>query len=371
MSNTVASAALPASTGGLFIPAIDRAVPVHFSRGLGRTRSLARFAQAAERAGVPLPSGDFVTIEQVVSAQWEQFLVSKYPLGTFEGLAGSPAIGVSDDTLEVVINSESNLNAFQLKPIVEELEAAALGLGWYVESVLSKATSHGHHIYDMGMVTYMLDVFHGSMDEYSDQGYAHSLLLEEGERDVPALGQIPQETIDRLKEQYNYWPSDLLTDVGGHKHLLRQGQAPGEKVPKVMSDRQAAKWLKANRGHKLAGAVETAIHLRKALKNDPSRDFVWFGNNDVEDESESMGAMCFLCWEDPQLLFDAVSHFEESQYNGGMAVEAFARRVVYLAEAGDEDLQDVAITTVDYFNRWALLAKLLSYFPIWEDDDET
>lgn len=371
MSNTVASAALPAPTGGLFIPSIDEEVPVRFCKDLQRAQTLARFAKAAERAGVPLPVGNFLSIEQVVAAQWEQFLTSNFPLDAFDGLAGAPAIGVSDDTLEVVINAESNLNAYQLKPVVEEIEAAASGLGWFIESVLSASTSHGHQIYDMGLVTYMLDVFHGNMGDFSDQGYAHSLLVEQGERDVPALGLIPQQTIDELKEQYNFWPSDLLTEVGGHKHLLRQGTAPGEKMPKVMSDREAAKWLKANRGHKLAGAVETAIELRKALKNDPVREFIWFGINDVGDESEPMGALCFLCWEDPHLLFEAVSHFEQNQYGGGMAVEAFARRVVNLAEAADEDLRYVAETTVDYFNRWALLGKLLSYFPIWGDDDET
>ena len=150
--------------------------------------------------------------------------------------------------------------------------------------------------------------------------------------------------------------------------MLRQFNVPVEKKPKVMSVRRAATWLKAHQRHKDAGAVDAAIQLHKALQKDPLREFVWNGH---DDDTETMGAMCFLCWDDPQLLFEAVSHYEQNQYNGGQAVEAFARRVADLAEASDEDLQDIAVTTVEYFNRWALLGELLSHFPIWEDDDET
>ena len=84
MSNTVALAALPAPTGGLYIPTLDEVVPARFSKDLQRSQTLARFAKAAECAGVPLPSGNFLTIEQVVAEQWTQFLATNYQLGIFE-----------------------------------------------------------------------------------------------------------------------------------------------------------------------------------------------------------------------------------------------------------------------------------------------
>lgn len=368
MSNTVATAALPAATGGFYIPMIDEAVPARFCKDLQRSQALARFAKAAECAGVPLPTGSFLNIEEVVAAQWTQFLATNYPPGIFDGLAGAPALGVSDERLEIVINSESRLNAFRLKPVVETLEDEARGLGWFLESVLSSAGCHGHQIYDMSMAAYMCEVFHYDLDEFSDRGYARSLMIQNSDEAAPKLADITQEMIDELREQYSFWPNELIADAGGHAHLLRQFNTPGQKKPRVMSARQAAKWLKGHPDHKLAGAVEAAIQLHKALEKDPLREFVWNGS---DDETETLGAMCFLCWDDPQLLFEAVSHYEQNQYNGGEVVEAFARRVTVLAEATDEDLQDIAVTTVEYFNRWALLGKLLSHFPIWEDDDET
>lgn len=368
MSNTVACAAPPAATGGLLIPAIDEAVPVQFCKDLQRSQALARFAQAAKRAGVPLPDGDFLNIEQVVAAQWNQFLHAKYPPGMFDGLAGQPMVGVSDERLEVVINSETRLNAYQLRYVIEPLEEAAAGLGWFVEETLARATSHGHQVYDMGMASYMLDVFHYDLPEFSDQGYAHSLLLQQGDGAPPKLGDIAQATIDELKEQYSFWPSDLLAEVGGHGHLLRQGAIPGAKRPYIMSARKANQWLKRNQGHRLAAVVDVALRLHKAFDKDVGRDFLWNGH---EDETETMGALCFICWDDPNLLFEAVGHYEQNQYQGGEAVEAFARRILHLGEASESDMKDLAASAVQYFNRWALLSELLSHFPIWEDDDET
>lgn len=101
MSNNVALAAPPASTGCFRIPAIDEAVPARFAKDLQRAQTLARFAKASECAGVPLPTGDFLNIEQVVAAQWNQFLSTNYPQGVFDGLAGEPVMGVYDDSLQV------------------------------------------------------------------------------------------------------------------------------------------------------------------------------------------------------------------------------------------------------------------------------
>ncbi|MEJ8838150.1 PRTRC system protein F [Ramlibacter sp. AN1133] len=366
MSNNVAAAAPAAPLGCFSIPALHEDVPARFTQDLQRARALARFANAAERAGVALPAGDFPDIEQVLAAQWNQFLAGRYPEGVFDGLAGEPVIGVDDDSLQVVIHAQSRLNAYQLKPVVEALEAEATGLGWFVEAVLTRASCHGHQIYDMGMATYMLDVFHSSLEEFTDEGYARALLLENGD----ALGRtehpLPAQTIDSLRQQYSFWPSDLLAEVGGHAHLLRNGQFTTP-APKAMTWRQARRWLRVHPQHALAGAVDAAIRLQRALR-DRGREFVWNGQ---DDETETMGALCFLVWDAPELVFEAVQHFEQNQYSAGAVVEAFARKTVDLAEITDDALEALAASTMDYFERWALLGRLLSHFPVWEQGDES
>ena len=359
----------PTPVGCFSVPALAEAVPTRFAKtGLQRAQTLAFFVNAAECAGVPLPAGDFLDIEQVVAAQWTQFLATRYPEGVFDGLAGEPVIGIDDESLHVVIQAQSRLNAYQLKSVVEQLETQATGLGWFVEAVLTRASCHGHQIYDMGMATYMLDVFHSSLEEFTDEGYARALLLETGDELAASTSPVPQKTIESLKQQYSFWPSDLLAEVGGHGHLLRHGQTFTNGRPKVLTWRQAKRWLTAHLRHPLSGAIDAAIRLQLALERDAGRDFVWNGH---DDETETMGALCFLVWESPNLLFEAVQHFEQNQYSAGAVVEAFARNTLDLAEASDATLQALAASTVEYFDRWALLAKLLSHFTIWEDDDES
>lgn len=367
MSNNVACATPPAASGALLLPAIDGAVPALLSKDSHCFQILARFAQAAKKVGVPLPEGDFVTIDQVVAAQWTQFIQANYPHGRFDGLAGKPVVTITDDTLEAVIAPERHLNTFQLRTVLEPLEAAAAGLGWFVEKTISQATCHGHQIYDMGMASYMLDVFHHDLDEFTDRGYARSLLAHTSNV-IPPLSAITETMIDELKGDYSFWPSDLNDQVGGHTHLLGMHLVPAPSRPSVMKARQVEQWLKSNERHRLAAVVDVALRFQKALKKDVQREFLWNGS---EDDSEGMGATCFVCWDDPSLLFEAVQHYEEHQFQGGGIVDAFARRVLPLDEATDSNLKGLARALKNYINRSALLAELLSHFPIWDEDDET
>lgn len=362
----IARAAAP---GCFLIPAIDPDIPVRFSQDTSRSQLLARFAQATSDVGIPLPTGDFLTVEGVVKGQWCQHLVRTHGPNAFEGAAGEPTIRVTDEVLQVVIGASSNLNAYRLKPVVLALDAAEKGLGWFVQSVLSRASYHAHEMYDMSRATYMLDSYFYNLDQFTDEAYARSLLMELGE-DCPD-GPVPPETIERLRNDYSYWPSDILKEVDGYGHLVDGLGIPSQKRPLELTARKARKWLSENAEHEHAALVKVALELQRACEKDAERSFIWDG---CEDETETLGAMCFLAWDDPRLLFEAVSHYEQNQYNGGQAVEAFARTTIYLKEdepVTDAHLRAMAKSTADYFNRWALLSKLLGYFPVWEEDDET
>lgn len=188
MSTIEAHTLGPVSLGCFCLPAIDADIPTALDEGAKRREVLSRFAAAAAAEGVKLPAGDFRSIEQVVQAQWQQY-VNSYADGTFGGLAGLPAVEVTDEKLTVVIESRSTLNAYQLKPVVEALEKSQAGLGWFVEAVISSASYFGHELYTMGFVAYMLDNLHWNVDEHTDDAYARAMLMEEGSE--PPEGPIP------------------------------------------------------------------------------------------------------------------------------------------------------------------------------------
>ncbi|HEX2543449.1 MAG TPA: PRTRC system protein F [Ramlibacter sp.] len=363
MTHDLPATALRAPWGCLCLPAIGARVPARLARDDIRQRQLARFARAAVRCGLPLPPGAFSDLAHVVTAQWSAYLAQRYPTHTFDALAGAPVVEIDDHGLRVVIHAQSHLNAYQLQPVIAPLEAQAPGLGWFVESVLAQASAHGLQVYDMGMAGYMLEVFHGDLDDFSDAAYARAILREQG--DTVPDGPIPAGTLEELRAQYGFWPSDLLAEVGGHAHLLGAWHE-GQPKRRVLAARAAHRWLRTHREHPGAVVVDAALRLRRAFANDRDRAFLWQGQ---DDGTETLGAMCFLAWDSPELLFEAVQHWEENQYNGGMAVEAFARSGVLPAEASDTELQALVRSLRAYLHRWALLAQLLAHFPVWETSD--
>lgn len=365
MTSNTACAAPPAPSGCLSLPILDDAVPARLGQERLRQRTLARFAIAAARSGVQLPAGGFHAIEQVLVAQWNGFLARRDPTGSADVLAGTPVLEIDDDALRVVIHAQSRLNAYRLRPVIEQLEAQATGLGWFVEGVLTQASAHGLQIYDMRMASTLLDVFHGELEEFSDPGYARAILQAHGDAAGDAAAPIPQDTLDALRSDYGFWPSDLLADVGGHGHLLAPWYSRQGARPQTMGARCATRWLRRHRGHAGAVVVNAALRLQRALARDRERAFVWTG----DDDTEPLGALCFLAWDAPELLLEAVQHFEENQYSGGLAVEAFARCVLPLSQASDAQLRQLARRTAAYLHRWTLLAQLLAHFPLWEDGD--
>ncbi len=352
-----------ASRGSFLIPAIDPAIPPVLTKDSNRARTLAQLAKASVSVGVPLPAGEFLSIEEVVKAQWTQYLARTYPQDVFAGVRGEPTITVTDDALSVVIGACTRLNVYQLRPVVNQLESDEPGLGWFLQGVLQTASYHGHEQYDMSRATYILDGLHWDLSEFTDQAYAKRLMEDQGE-EAPE-GDVPPDTMERLRSEYSFWPSEVLDEVEGHKHLL----GLGEGRQKQLKPSAVRHWLKHHADHPLAGAVRTGLELLKACEKDQERLFVWGGH---PDDLDSMGALCFVCWDSPHLLLEAISHYEQNQYQGGQCVEAFARHALDLTKSvTDDELRTFARATVDYFNRWALLGKLLSSFPVWEDDDET
>jgi len=351
-----------ASPGCFYIPGIDSAIPPELSLSSNRAKALARFADQAAKAGVPLPKGVFTSVDEMVREQWNQYLAT-FAEDAFNGVRGSPQMHVGDAHLLVLIDSPRNLEVFQLEPVVCPLESARAGLGWFVHNVLVEGISHGHQVYDASMVTYFLEGYLYDMDEFTDQSYARAILLHEG-MEVP--GTVSEERIQQLREEYRFWPSDLLECLGNQPNLLYGWKVLKERTT-PLKPAQALHWLARNRLHPLAKVVQAALELQRAFKADKGRAFCW---QISDDELEPVGASCFIAWSEPDLLIEAVEHHEEMLLNGGMTQDAYARAILPLEGATDKAFRQLASDTLSYINRWALLAKLLSHFPTWEENHE-
>lgn len=362
-----------ASHGLFALPAISQEIPVVIEEASERSRVIARFALASEAQGLQLPGGDFTRLEEVVAQQWNTHLQS---IADHFGktLLGSPSLVVTDDHLTVQINAHSGIDTFRLKPVIEALEQSLPGLGWFVVDVLGSARCSGFFFYDMTMVAYHLDYRLSDLGEFTDQAYARIILAEEGEREYEDETDVPPEQIEEMRQSYEFWPSQILEAVGGHIHLLGLDYMSIDRkkvrIPrKRISAARVRKWLKENAEDAGASCIRAALDLNKALKAKDAPDFSFYVR---DDDVESIGAMCFIAWDSPAMVWEAAGHAEETAYSSGDVAEAYARKTYPLSGGiTDQQLAEVVKDTMGYLNRWHLLEKLVSHFPSVRDDDET
>lgn len=116
--------------------------------------------------------------------------------------------------------------------------------------------------------------------------------------------------------------------------------------------------------------MRAAIAAHAALNKPSAADLNFFNNSNGAD-TESIGAMCFLAWDNPELLWETVVHAEEAAYSGGDAMEAFARKTIALdSGVTDQQLAGLVAETKDFLNMWHLLEELMAHLPVHGDDDE-
>ncbi|MCV0439049.1 MAG: PRTRC system protein F [Hydrogenophaga sp.] len=371
---TMESAPAAVAVPGLFVlPTISPEIPYVLEQASERSRVLARFALAGEASGVALPGGQMQSVQEVVAQQWTDFVSQRYE-GLGQTLLGHPRVEVSDELLTIYIGADQHLPTFQLKPVVEPLEVAMAGLGWFVNEVLEQARCSGLFMYDMAMVAYHLDYRLSELDEFTDECFARLLLAEEGAREYEDDSPVSEDKIAALREQYVHWPSDILNSVGGHAHLLGtvsyKPKAKKQRNGRPASTRAVKRWLKTNGKHPQAPCVSAALDVHAALTKKGAPEFGFF-QDEYSADMESIGAMCFLAWDDPHLLWETAAHAEENSYNAGDVVEAYARKTLPLKDGvTDQQLAGLVVQLKDYLNAWHLLERLMSHLSVHGDDDE-
>ena len=240
------------------------------------------------------------------------------------------------------------------------------GLGWFVYSALERARGAGLFVYDMTMVAYHLDYRMAELDEFTDQHYARVILAENGERSYDDESEVSQEVIDEMRENHGHWPSDVTAAVDGHINLLgtvsyQVGRSKKKNNPPARL-KDVKIWAKANTNHPHVACVNAALALHQALTGKSAPDFAFYRG---QDDLQSIGAMAFVAWNDPALLWETAGHAEEEAYNCGDVVEAFARKTLSLEQGlTDRQLADLVSETKAFLNAWHLLEQLMSHFPI-------
>ena len=352
----------PVGQGAFLLPDLDSAIPAQLNGKAAQEILLARLVLASERAGVPLPGGQFVGVKETLKLQWASYAQATLKAGSC--IQATIEFIVQDTLLEVRVVPAWRLPLIRIKSMVERLESIRPGLGWFAWDVVIQASCHGVNFYETSMLPYQL--LRGYEDSEGDEGFAKSLLEEESR--VSVDGPVSPEEMARLRREYEQpWPSDLLHAVGGHANMLGWKSANKALEASVVSE--CAQSGGSSWAAEELQCINDALALHVALANDVNRAFLWdqcdpnfdsFGEN-----PELVGAAAFIVWDESSMLEEAVSEFEQCAQSGSNAIEAIGHCYV-LNTASDAELGQLVHETVNYLKRWKLIEALLRNFEIEE-----
>lgn len=355
--------------GSWCIPRLAAGIPgVLSTSGALAPRHMAAFALAAHAKGVALPAGKFQSPKETLTQQWQNYVAAT--CGSHVNLLSmSMAIECTEKEARVVFSAQSNLNTFRLKPVITKLNDAFPGLGWLVYDAVAHASDDDFPIYNPMAIS----------------GFASHLWFYDCWDDEEMLEEIqamdePEETkktVAEMRKVYDHpWPSDLVASVDGHGWMLGaythngKRQLVGYKKPKRASLKDARAFTDGKYSKDLQAVVADALALlaavRKkasAMKGCPFRPRAGdFGQTYMDDDDPlvSIGATCFVVWDSANFSWEAASHFEEYEMNGGECTEAF-----YVLKADPTnrfELEKLVTSTQEIVKRYALVSRLLHHF---------
>lgn len=355
-------------TGFFALPEIALEVPTKGSSA-EQDYLWALLVQTGVRQGLSLPAGHFGSITEVLKAQWQLF-IDRLPHVPGRIAMGKLAFALDDESLEIWIEAEQDINIHRLKPVIDALEARQKGLGWYVWQVLCvNANVAGFHTYDDAFAVRQLCREYYEMNRFDDKEYMQAVLNYNG-IDVPDGKNTPKHLDELLQENglKPNLPSKLLQDFDGHAQLLGLGWINDlPKSDEQLDAKQAAQWVECSQDGELASVVHDALALDEALVDSKNWSFNWWSHENPDD-ADPIGAMAFVVWDNEAFATEAAEHYETNSYNSGNGVEAFARSVVQLCDISETRLDQLAADLSKYLNCWVLYEKLLAHFPVQRNE---
>lgn len=320
---------------------------------------MAAFALTADAMGVPLPKGKFTDPKNSIEKQWRNYVAAT--CGATDPLNLSIYCEVKHDRLIVTVSATNRIPIIRLKPMIEKLNEAQPGLGWFVYDVIAAITKYPIlRVRDIGDMAQMIWYYGADTD---------AAVAEEIKANDDSLDEM---SLDELKESQQFaWPSDLVESVSGHAWMLgfhSDGQRRDKRTRPASAD-GARRFLK-RRGAapELMAIVSDALALSSELgRTDTAMCNAGLATDDLDEYDESatsIGGACLLVWDDPSLACEVLEHYETSELEGGQATDA---HYTFSANPADQ----VAITGLiqsmkDFVQRHTVVTRMLQHFPIWK-----
>lgn len=351
----------PIQGGAWCLPAFHADIPVAIRAAeIGvAEKAYAGFALQAHADGVCLPGGRFTTISEAIKKQWHGWIQDSLkdhvsPLNMCMLIHGT------DETITVTISVPGNLEILKMKPLVEALNDAHPGLGWWAAELAHNAKRDNYPIYTLeGIADFFCS---DNSTDFTDKDFAEALNEREGEK---------KSFEERRASHDGHWPSDLIEAADGHSWLFRQRRyvektkksiAIGKK-PRIATNDDAKAFLsRKDLDHSLIAPVQAFLALNEELSRKDS-NLVGCSNGEESDyEPEKLGASCLLVWNDSDLPFEVIGHYEKYLQDTGEYSEV---DIAFSADAlSEQDLAKLTQSIKDFVARHCAISKAFSFFEV-------
>lgn len=305
---------------------------------------LAGFSLAAHSRGLPLPTQPFTTLLDALNAQFNSYLLAQ--TGHTDLLPMDLKFVMEDQSLHMVGYPCQNLPLIRLRQVVEEINAVCPGLGWYIPQTIARSHAAALPLYD----------------PYRMRSIAEYMWFTGAETDEEMIQEIYGEEVtdenrdsltEMLHEENAYTPSMWSQSMGGNTEIW----AASNPSTSASFDRKLRKAMGTDTVSETARtALQQARDFNRLLKKQESLrlDF----NKDLpEDGGDQVGALAFVVWDDTELPFELVQHYESSAYEG----DAYEETLHCTFDLSDRTQWPHTIDTIKaYVVRFVSFSKLLS-----------
>lgn len=346
------------------MPALHPDIPHVLDMGDKVTEQiLANLALEAHAHGVALPGGKFTTIQKTLQAQWNTSIAAA--CGSQLPLSINLDFSVSPTALKVHISPTGHLAVLRMKPVVDALNKARKGLGWWVFEAASAATQDRYPIYRVQDAAEFLEYNYYAGAHFSDESF-----IEEYNQGSGGDEDLTREQMEEVGQFF--WPSDLIKAVDGHTWLLarvehdpvtHQRSLLGTK-PYVATLNEVQKFLKGRAPKELKTIVADFLALLHELARPDSlmKDAVAPHHEDDEFGTERIGASCALVWNDEAMVLDLIQHHEVEMQEHGEYEEI---HIEFKADPTNQVSVSRLVQSIkDFVTRHAAIGKAFSHFEV-------
>lgn len=369
----------PIQGGAWCLPSLHSDIPLQINCGATDTDDvIARFALEANDLGVPLPDGDFATADNTLKLQWDQYI--KAVCGNDSPLNMSMHVQVTNAQIAVGISPPGSINFLRMRPLIESLNSAMGGLGWWAYGLTCAASGDYYPIY--GPIDYA-DFLTRDMwvEDFTDKAVVDAYNEMEST-------ELTREEIEAANKPF--WPSELIAAVDGHTWMLgRSGKQCGRPQkstsrgtrPKPSTLADAKRFLREGNDVALMAAVRSFLELHTELQRSDSRMRLaeqgdrpmtedW---SDEEEEaqyqrdSETLGASCALVWEASGIAVALIQANEIRLMESGEHVDDHIRFTSKSLKRSD--LRELIISMKDFVRRHVAISKAFAHFEVIDDSN--